>query len=159
MLFALYTVALLSVCLWAFIKGCGPERAIAATLLAMLVIDQGYHLATNSQVIYVKVDYAHTAIDLAGAVALVVIALQANRVYPLCMAAVQIISLLSHFARGQIVEMGQLAYGILMQAPSSSLIALLALGTAAHVRRAREYGTYRSWRQPYNPSPGRAHVG
>lgn len=158
-LFALQTIVLMAVCFWAFFKGSGPERAIAATLAGMLIVDQSYHVATNVEVIYLSVDYAHTAIDFAGAVSLTWIALMANRIYPLCMAAVQIISLLSHFARGQSAEMAQLAYAVLMRAPSYLLIVLLALGMLAHVRRTSRHGTYRSWRLPSNRLPEHGHVG
>ena len=158
-LFALHTGMLIVVCFWAFVKGSGPERAIAATLAGMLVVDQSYHIATDIEVIYFSVDYAHTAIDFAGAVSLTWIALVANRIYPLCMAAVQVISVLSHFARGQSADMNNLAYGILMQAPSSFLIVLLASGMFAHVRRTSRHGTYRSWRLPSNQLPEHGHVG
>ena len=62
---AFFVTILLVALAYAMRKGGGPERAMAAVLLAMLLTDQALHLFVPVQ--YLAVDTGHLLIDLAAA--------------------------------------------------------------------------------------------
>lgn len=134
--------------------GAGPEKACAIVLLLMKLLDLPYHWISGRGVNFLTVDVGHAAIDVSASVALVLIALRANRLYPLCMAGFQLISLISHLTRAAMEQTAPLAYSILMIAPSYLLIGTLALGLFLHRRRLMRYGPYRSWRSGSVPLRG-----
>ncbi len=132
--------------------GAGPERACATALLYMRFIDWPYHWIFGLHVYVSTVDIGHAFIDFTTAIALLVIALRANRVYPLWLAALQIVSFISHLAMSLSPVIAGLAYVILIIFPSYLELAILALGVYRHRRRVKEHGTYRSWRPSYTLS-------
>ncbi len=104
----------------------------------------------------VSTDFFHAGLDVFLLVALVPIALHANRSYPLWIAALQVVATLAHLARGLFDQIAPIAYAILFVAPSYFQIILLAAGIVLHIRRQRRHGSYRSWRTSSSPSPERA---
>lgn len=150
--FNLVSVALLAVA--ALRWGDAPERACAATLFAMTYGDAGYHALFQQGAVYGSVDLWHLAIDLGVAAAFVGIALQANRVYPLWLAAIQLISVISHFARELTATLPKLAYGLMTYLPYYVVILVMAGGLWSHARRRKRHGRYRSWRTSSSPSRG-----
>lgn len=126
--------------------GAGPERICAAALFAMTFGDPLYHLLVAQGPTYGTVDLGHLAQDIAVATVFVGVALQANRVYPIWLAAFQLVSLLSHLAREVTDFFPKLAYGLMSYGPYYATLLILAVGIAAHVRRSRYLGRYRSWR-------------
>jgi hypothetical protein len=133
--------------LYAFWRCAEPERFCAAVPLAMLLVDRVYHLIFDRPAIYLSLDVCHFTIDCAGAVALVAVALFANRMYPIWMSSIQLISALGHLARVGDQDLIDGAYAIMIQAPFYFLIAVLTGGIISHRRRVRHFGTYRSWRR------------
>lgn len=134
--------------------GAGPERMCAAALFAMTFGDPVYHLLVSHGPTYGTVDLGHLAQDIAVAAVFVGVALQANRVYPIWLAAFQLVSLLSHFAREVTDFFPKLAYGLMSYGPYYTTILILGFGIAAHARRTRRLGRYRSWRTSSNHSRG-----
>lgn len=127
-------------------KGDGPERSVGIVILTMFLTDRVYHLAFGAGLTLGSVDPYHAAVDLAVTVALVIIALRANRMYTLCIAGFQIIALTAHLARELLPAMSPIAYLILFILPSYFQLVTLALGLGAHRRRLKEHGPYRAWR-------------
>ena len=76
----------------------------------------------------------------------IVIAVHANRNYPLFMAALQLLVVSAHVARGLIEAIAPIAYAVMVIAPGWLQLLLLATGLARHLRRKRRYGAYRDWR-------------
>ena len=138
-----FTVLLLVVA-WAFLRGAAPEWLCAIILLCLACLDWPYHLVFG-EAKWGSLDLGHTLLDLGASLALVFVALHANRLYPLWLASFQISSLLSHFARVMIEPMGGGAYAVLTIFPSYFEIAILFIGTQHHRRRHSIYGRYRSW--------------
>jgi hypothetical protein len=134
--------------------GAAPERWCAAVFVLMAIVDRLYHLLVGRATIYTSVDLGHLLIDAAAAIALVWVALWANRIYPLWLAAFQGLAVVSHFTREASAAIGKLAYAFLSYAPSLFQIAILALGIGLHARRVRRGGMYPSWRSSSNPLPG-----
>lgn len=131
--------------IWAIWQGAAPERAVAAVFGGILGLDRAYHALLATGWFWDGVDLGHVIIDAFGLLALVAIALRANRFYPICLASIQLFTLIAHVARSLMrdVELG--AYGVLIVAPSYLLIVVFAAGLVLHRRRVRTHGPYRSW--------------
>lgn len=147
------TLAFLGLALAAWRWGAGPERALAAILLWFRLADWTYHGVLEGALELVDIDLAHALIDAVACAAAFAVALSANRIYPLCFAAVQLLALFAHFARAMAVDILPTVYAMMFIAPSYLQILLLAAGIWAHRRRVRRFGPYRSWRHSWSRSP------
>jgi branched-subunit amino acid transport protein AzlD len=142
--------ALLLVIGYAWWRGAGPERVCGGALLYMALVDYPYHWIFDRSAILASVDLGHAFIDLSTAAIFFLVAIKANRLYPLWLAALQTISFLGHIGRDLSAAINGMAYAILIAAPSYLEIMTLALGVLFHQRRMMLFGTYRSWRS-YSP--------
>ncbi|SEH12533.1 hypothetical protein SAMN05428974_0495 [Sphingopyxis sp. YR583] len=145
-------VSLLSVAVLRW--GAAPERICVATLFAVTFGDPIYHLLVQRAPVYGSVDIGHLVIDVGVALVFVGVALRANRVYPLWLAAFQLVSVLSHFAREVTDSFPKLAYGMMSYGPFYIILAIMTGGLVFHARRRKHLGPYRSWRTFSSPSPG-----
>lgn len=148
--FALRSVLaiLVIVALW---RGQAPERVCASTFVAMFGLDQLYHLMFPAGPVVGSVDFGHLVIDIAAAASFGVAALFANRIYPICLAGLQLAAVTSHFLRFLAPSINWQAYGILVSAPSYLQTLVFALGLALHLRRQARSGPYPSWRSSSVP--------
>ncbi|MEL6237802.1 MAG: hypothetical protein AAFQ90_04320 [Pseudomonadota bacterium] len=135
----------------AVIWGGAPERAIAATWMILFegvtriyrgISGLGYQLE--------HVDLFHASIDGVVCLSWVTIALYANRNYPLLIAALQLLVVSAHLARGLIETVSPIGYAIMVIAPSWLQLIVLSIGLVRHAMRQRRFGPYRDWRR----SPG-----
>jgi hypothetical protein len=133
--------------------GDAPERSCAATLFAMTYGDAAYHALLGQGPVYGVVDVWHLALDLGVAAVFIGIALQANRIYPLWLAAFQLVSVFSHFAREETETFPKLAYGLMTYVPYYVVLLIAAAGLWRHALRRSRHGPYRSWRNSSHPSP------
>lgn len=137
--------SLILLALAAYRFGAAPERGMAAVYIGMVLADLFYHAAFGLRVELVGLDIGHFLIDAFGFVAMAVIALYANRMYTLWVAAFQLLALGSHLARIMAPQMSPIAYATMKIAPSYFVIGLLAAGIWMHHRRQRRFGRYNSW--------------
>ena len=135
-------VLLQLIALW---RGAGPERCVAGVNLGMVVLDRLYHLAAGAPVHFANIDPGHLVIDLAAFAALAAIALKANRFYPICLAAIQLLAVTSHVVRAINPAIGWLAYAILIIAPSYLLTAVFGAGVGWHLLHRRKRAGTPSW--------------
>ncbi|WP_242526108.1 MULTISPECIES: hypothetical protein [Sphingomonadaceae] len=136
-------------------RGAAPERIISATILGMLVVDRMFHLFVGIQpMLVLGVNFAHLAIDVIGFAVFLMVALGANRVYPLWIAGSQLIALLSHVYPAMAKMVSGQAYVAMNIMPSYVQMIALALGLLAHMRRQKRLGSYPSWRKSWLLSPG-----
>jgi len=131
--------------IWAIWRGAAPERAIAIVFGGILGLDRTYHAILATGWVWEGVDLGHMLIDTFGLLALTAVALLANRVYPICLASIQLFTLIAHVARSLMPDVELGAYGVLIVAPSYLLIVVFAVGLVLHRRRVLTYGPYRSW--------------
>lgn len=135
-----------------FLRGGGPERYAATILLAMQAVDRIYHfIATGGRSIWIVSDYTtidlgHLLIDAVSMVCFAILALRANRVYTLWIGGLQLVMVLSHFGRELAATIHPLAYAISSYTPFYLQTTILLIGLMLHVRRMREWGSYRDWR-------------
>lgn len=139
---SLLLLALVIVAIW---RGAAPERSVAAVFAGMFVLDRVYHVLCGQGLVLDGVNIGHILIDGAATVAFGVIALHANRVYPLWLTGLQLAATVSHVLRAISPVMAHDAYALLMIAPSYLQTAVFALGLLLHCRRTRRFGRYRSW--------------
>ena len=147
------TVAFVAIAAWAFWKGGGPEKSMAAVLLAMKLCDAAYHAIWDVELDFATTEWFHFTSDILVCAAMVAIALFANRMYTLWMAAFQIIAVNAHLARELVEGIAPIAYVILYIAPSYFQIILLACGIWLHRGRLGRFGPYRDWRTSSFPAP------
>ncbi|MDZ4307603.1 hypothetical protein [Allopontixanthobacter sp.] len=141
----LQLVALLILAAMGLWKGAGPERAVAGVFLGMLISSRIYSLVFGNFINLVSIDYGRALIDLAAMIAFAIIALRANRMYTLWIAALQLIAFNAHLARELTQSMTPIAYAILYVGPSYFQLLIQGLGLWAHRRRVARFGPYRSW--------------
>ncbi len=131
-------------CIYALYRGGAPERWVAVVIIGMLVLDPAVHLVTPLE--YAALDPGHFVIDLAGWLALLAIALRANRFWPLWVVSLQTIAMVSHATRLLDMTIHPKAYMIMQIASSYPLLIVLMMGTYYHQKRMQIIGTDRPWR-------------
>ena len=120
---------------YAVLRGGQPERAAAAAITSMYVLDPIYHAIWGQVTAYDDINVGHLVIDAIAWIAMTAIALRANRWWTLWLASAQTISVLSHFLRGTFEMMHPWVYAAMGRGPSWLEIALLLAGTALYHRR------------------------
>ncbi len=138
-------IAIASIAIFAFRKGEEPERLVAAVLLAAAVLDVFNHILFGQPAFFL-VNPGHLVIDVWSMIALIWIALRANRAWPMWVSAAQIIVVLGHVSK--IIELSLVRYGYyaMTQLPLNVQAVALLIGTIAHVRRQERIGNYNAWR-------------
>ena len=130
---------------YALWRGGPPERIAAKVVIVWVLTDVGYHLLFGPSG-FVVVDPAHLLIDGGELVAILWVALRANRLWPLWAAAAQVMTV----AGLMVVMFGEsginYAYWAMTQLPPYIQLLALVCGAAFHARRFRQFGYYRSWR-------------
>lgn len=127
--------------------GGGPERGIAVIwLFGVNGLDLLYHAISEATFQFAEVDTAHAIMDAIWTVAFVVVAIYANRLYPLCIAAFQLLAATSHVARELAEAITPIAYAVMAFAPSWGILTTMISGFYLHIKRQRKFGAYRSWR-------------
>lgn len=137
--------------LFVYLRGGAPERVAAAVVVLWIATDTAYHVIFGPSG-FISVDPFHLALDGVQMVAMVWVALMANRMWPLWAAAASLICFSGHLAvLIHPVGMSQ-AYWALTQIPQYIQLIALLLGTHAHVKRLKRLGgPYRSWRKKPPP--------
>lgn len=135
--YALQIALLTLVVALALRQGGKPERTTALILVAMPLADLVYHTVLDRPGNYHEVDMVHAGIDLLALVAIVWLALNADRFWTLWLGALQLIATLAHLIRALEVEMHPVAYAIIIRGPFWGQMIVVALGTWLYARRQR----------------------
>lgn len=120
-----------------------------AIIAIWVVVDQCYHLLVAPP-IFSHLDLFHVVVDGIAFLGMLRLALAANRIWPLWMAAAQLVVLLGHFAALTMPDGMQRAYWAMTQLPIAIQIVALALGILCHQFRLRRIGAYSDWRPDPN---------
>lgn len=130
--------------LLAWLRGGGPERALALVVAAMFVVDRAGHAAGIAGL--VNVERMHAVIDLAAFASMITVMCCARRIWPIWATACQLLSVISHLARAYDASLPTIASWTLAIAPFYLINIGLIVGTLLHMRRLARRGSDRSWR-------------
>jgi hypothetical protein len=137
-------VALLVLCtLYALWAGGGPER-VGAAVYALSVAATHLILTAHNQR-WLNVEVGVLSVDVLVFLAFIVIALRANRFWPLWVSAFLGLGVLGHLGRLAGPDVFWWAYAVVLTIWSYPILALIALGTFLHRRRLALNGADRSW--------------
>lgn len=140
-----FRIAFFAILLFALYKGGEPERLVVAILVAATALDAVNHAVFVSPAFF-AVNPGHLVLDCWTLVALLWIALRANRGWPLWACSAQIIVVIAHISKLTDLSLVRYGYFAMSQLPISIQAAALLLGTSAHVRRTERIGRYHAWR-------------
>ncbi|MHA6332809.1 hypothetical protein ACXYL9_03915 [Qipengyuania sp. CAU 1752] len=115
-------------------------------MLAMILVDRGYHAVFGPSPTFEVIDAWHLLLDTGALFAFVLIALRANRFYPLVLAAAQLVAFSAHLVRMMVEPVSSLSYFLLYTTPFWFQLFILAGGLAHHYHRSTTIGRYRDWR-------------
>lgn len=85
-------------------------------------------------------------LDLIAATMFIGIAVNANRNYPLWIAAFQVVAVVAHLVKALVDSVSPLAFAVLVIGPSYCQLLLLIGGFVRHRLREQRAGPYREWR-------------
>ena len=139
-------VILLGLATFAWLRGDGPEKWTANVFVGVVAATILLHLLFPHDETFEGIIVQHLAMDVLFLAALLPIALRANRMYPICILAAQLLAMVMHFNRGAVPDGMEFAYWLLTRLTSWIQLAAFAIGLAFHRRRIRRHGSYRSWR-------------
>lgn len=128
---------------YAFTRGGVPERMAGAFLLVAAIATRMLFLSEVTH--YVSVDVAIASLDVCLLAILVVLALYADRFWPIWMAALQALGTMAHLAKAIEPSVVSMAYVILLAVWSYPMVIILAIGTLRHRRRLSAAGTDLDW--------------
>jgi hypothetical protein len=142
MVAVVFNILLFVSCGFALFRGGKPER-IGALLLATAAILSGIVVQWDQA--YRHTEWGVFAIDLALLLGLLILALKANRYWPLWLTSFQLVTIWSHLAVGMFATTMPLAYAIASMAWSYPMLIMLAFAARRHHQRRVQFGADPSW--------------
>lgn len=138
-----FDFVLLVCCGYAYWRGGPPERVGASIFLAAVVLTR--IAVSGAATRYSSVEAGILIVDIATLAALVVLALTANRLWPLWVTALQAIGAAGHAVKLANPDVIRWAYAFALAFWSYPMLFLLALGTWNHQKRLAKHGVDKSW--------------
>jgi hypothetical protein len=156
----LFLVLLIACCIYAFARGAAPERTGMAIYAAGSVLT---YVAVSAPPIRFKgVEVGVFIVDVCVFLGFVVLALRANRFWPIWVSALQGLGVLGSLAMMLHPHVIPWAYAVVLSIWSYPILLLVAIGTHRHHRRLIRNGADPSWTRssgppgPPTPTLGRA---
>jgi len=134
---------------YAAARGDWPERLCAAVLVGEAAVDLILQ-ATIGPRSFRFFDSTRMLLDCTVAVLLIALSLRANRLYPLGIAAAQIVAVIGSLIMLLGAKGWTQAFWAMTQLPVVLQLVLLGAGTIAHSRRVRRIGPYNCWSPRYS---------
>ena len=147
----LFLVLLIACCAYAFVRGGAPERIGMAVYAAGSVLT---YVAVSAPPIRFKgVEVGVFIIDVCVLISFIVIALRANRFWPIWVSALQGLGVLGSLAMLLHPRVIPWAYAVVLSIWSYPILLLIAVGTHFHQRRLKRNDADPSW-TPSSAPPG-----
>lgn len=138
----LFYSVLLSACGYVLYRGAAPERAVAILLLvasfaglATSTLGRDYHSVEGSVLL----------IDALLLVGLVIVALYANRFWPIWLASLHVIAVAVHGVRAYLPELPDWTYSRAVSLIAYPMLLILLIGAQRHHQRVKRRGGEPSW--------------
>lgn len=139
-----YFVALLILCtVYALAAGGAPER-IGAAVYA-LSCAATHVVLEASQILWRSIEYGVFVIDLAMFAFFCVLAIRADRYWPIWVSALLGLGVLGHLARWAGPDVIPWAYAVILTIWSYPILASIAIGTFNHHRKTARSETHKPW--------------
>lgn len=136
--------ALLALCsIYAFVRGGAPERLVALAFIAAAIAT--YVAQPAARASYHAVELNILLADAGLLIALVAVALTANRFWPIWIAALQFFALLVHVAKAYQADILPVVYFAVIARIAYPMVIMLALGAMFHFDRVRRHGSDPDW--------------
>ena len=146
-----YFVGLLLLCtVYAFAAGGAPEKTGTAIYASSVVVT--HILLTAHLGRWRGIEFGVFTVDLVTFLLFCVLAVRANRFWPIWVSAFLGMGVLGHLARWAGPDVLWYAYAVVLTIWSYPILAIMALGTFNHRRRLARFGTDRSWSSSSAPS-------
>ena len=146
-----YFVGLLVICsAYAFIAGGAPERIGAATYA--LSVAATYLILWSRSSEWLTVEFGVFTVDVLVFIIFAILALRANRFWPIWVSALLGLGILGHLARWAGPDVIPWAYAVILTIWSYPILAIIALGTFNHQRRMARSQEDKSWSSSSAPS-------
>lgn len=146
----LFLVLWLGCCGYALARGGAPERIGATIFLAAALLSLAVAEPQGSR--FDSVELGVLMVDLGVLAGFMMLALKANRFWPIWMSGMQAVQVLSHFAIAANATIIPWAYWNAQTLWSYPMLLLLAAAAAWHRVRLRTLGADPSWRRFSTPS-------
>ncbi|MEA3060372.1 MAG: hypothetical protein QOJ94_153 [Sphingomonadales bacterium] len=150
-----FRILLVLCCGYAWWKGGGPERTVATIYFAGTVLTTLARAATGSW--WSSVEASVLGVDVAVLCGLLVVALMAERFWPLWLTALHLLGTAGHLVKMADPTLIRWGYAFIIAVWSYPMLALIVFGTWNHRRRVARFGADRSWSSFSVPS-GRRRV-
>jgi hypothetical protein len=139
-----YFWALLILCsAYAWWKGGGPERAVAAILFVGVILT--HYAGTAWAYRWSGFESGVFLVDLAVLVGFAAVALRAERFWTLWLTALHLIGTTGHLVKMADPALIRWGYAFILAIWSYPMLLLIAVGTWNHSRRLAQFGADRSW--------------
>ena len=146
-----FTALMLACCAYAFAGGGAPERIGAAIFLIGSVLT--YVTLEISPIDFRGVEVGVFIIDVVTFAVFILLAVRANRFWPLWMSALLGLGVVGHLAMLLQPHVIPWAYAVVLSIWSYPILLLIATGTHCHQRRLKGNGADPSW-TPSSAPPG-----
>lgn len=137
--YSIQVALLLLVAFLAWRRGGKPEKQVASILVGMHAINLAHALLGGGWTDYSELPGFRIALDALGLLLITLVAVSADRWWPLWVASLQLVAVLAHVLRLIDAQLPQLIYIVMERWPFWAMIIVTGLGTLLHLRRkARE---------------------
>lgn len=140
-----YMAGLLLLLLVVSARGAFPERTIIWTIFVADLADLFYHRIYGPSD-FRTVEYFHVVVDGITFLAVLWVALGANRVWPLPVCALHLLGMTAHLAKVAGMPSFNQVYWAMTSIPDYLQLPMILVGTLLHNRRFSRIGPYRDWR-------------
>ncbi|MEO5493026.1 MAG: hypothetical protein ABIR08_03250 [Sphingomonas sp.] len=149
MIAVLFIVLWLGVCGYALWRGGQPERFVAIIFLVAAPLSSALYSGDSWQ----GMQFGIFAVDVVMFGVLLVVALRANRYWPIAIAAMQLLQIIGQLLKLADRDMPHIIYWISAVVWAYPMLILLLLGTLRHRNREKRLGPEPSWSNS-SPPPG-----
>ena len=142
--FLAFTAAFLACFIYAFAAGGRPERlAMLAQLTAFVV---GVLVISFQWTRWIGFPVGVALTDVGLALALIALALKANRMWPIVLAGMQVATVFAHMAKLLSFPLPTAGYAVFVQLWGWPMLFVTMIGIYKHRQRTRSFGKEKDWK-------------
>lgn len=138
---AIFYLLMLGTCGYAIWRGGAPERVTGWLLIAAALLT----LVVGHPTQYSHIELGLFLIDFGLLIGLVVVALKADRLWPIALAALHLDGTAVHILKLFDAELIRVTYAVMIVMWAYPMQVILAIGTLRHQRRLAQFGEDRAW--------------